>query len=457
MSRKDAAQWRKAMEEEIKSIIDNQTWDLSDLPANRQVIGTKWVLKKKRDGNNNVIRYKARVVAKGYSQIAGFLDRSYPNKVLRLQKSLYGLKQAPRIWYLLLCQHILNLGFKSCESDPSIYINIEKSIILSVYVDDILIFGLNQRSCETIFQQLSSQFKMQNLGPPKTFLGLNITRNASANTISINQTGYIHRMLKRFNMQNAVPAKTPLPHSLPLLKATKLDRRCNQLEYMEITGSLNHLAVYSRPDIAFAVSTLSQFNSDPTTTHLQAARHVLRYLINTANYSITYGDSDLTIHGYADANWGGDRNDRKSTTGYIFFANNGAISWTSHKQTTVALSTMEAEYMLLSDSSREAIARLQLFKDIHTYTDIPTIFSDNQGALTIATNPTDHQRAKHIDIRYHFIRNCIQNNSILIDYIPTASQTADILTKALPPILHERNIALIKFTNTTSSQSQFLV
>ena len=107
-------------------------------------------------------------------------------------------------------------------------------------------------------------------------------------------------MLKRFNMQNAVPARTPLPHSLPLLKATKLDRRCNQLEYTEITGSLNHLAVYSRPDIAFAISTLSQFNSDPTTTHLHAARHVLRYLINTANYSITYGDSDLIIHGYAD-------------------------------------------------------------------------------------------------------------------------------------------------------------
>src|SRR5437667_775970 len=249
MSRKDAAQWRKAMEEEIQSIIDNKTWELSDLPLNRQVIGTKWVLKKKRDGIDNVTRYKARVVAKGYSQIAGldftetfapvvriesirtllaiaafynlyilhadaktaflngnsdlelyveqpegFLDRSYPNKVLRLRISLYSLKQAPRISYLLLCQHILNLGFESCESDPSIYINIEKSIILSVYVDDILIFGLNQSSCETIFQQLSSQFKMENLGSPTTFLGLNIIRKA--NTISINQTGYIHRMLK---------------------------------------------------------------------------------------------------------------------------------------------------------------------------------------------------------------------------------------------------------------------
>ena len=142
-------------------------------------------------------------------------------------------------------------------------------------------------------------------------------------------------------------------------------------------------------------------------THMQAARHVLHYLLTTANYSITYGGSDLALHGYANANWGGDRNDRKSTTGYIFFIK---MEWYPgpHKQTTAALLTMEAEYMSLSDASREAIARLQLFKDIRTSTDIPTIFSDNQGALTIAMNPTDHQRAKHIDIRYHFIRNCLQ-------------------------------------------------
>ena len=285
------------------------------------------VLKKKRDGNDNVTRYKARLVAKGYSQIAGldftetfapvvriesirtllaiaafyklyilhadaktaflngnsdlelyveqpegFLDRSYPNKVLRLRKSLYGLKQAPRIWYLLLCQHILNLGFKSCESDPSIYTNIEKSIILSVYVDDILIFGLNQCSCETIFQQLSSQFKMQNLEPPTMFLGLKINWNATS--ISINQTGYIHRMLKRFNMQVAVPAKTSLPHSLPLLKATKLDRRCSQLEYTEITGSLNHLAVYS---ILALISHLL-FQHSPSSIQIQR-QHIYKLLV----------------------------------------------------------------------------------------------------------------------------------------------------------------------------------
>ena len=218
------------MEDEIQSIIDNKTWELSDLPSNHQIIGTKWVLKKKRDGNNNVLRYKARLVTKGYSQIAGldftetfapvvriesirtllaiaafyrlyilhadaktaflnrnsdlelyveqpegFLDRNCPDKVLRLRKSVYSLKQAPHIWYLLLCRYILDLGFQSCDSDPTIYINVEKGIILSVYVDDILIFGLNQQSCEAIFQQLSSQFRMENLGPPTTFLGLNIT------------------------------------------------------------------------------------------------------------------------------------------------------------------------------------------------------------------------------------------------------------------------------------------
>ena len=154
---------------------------------------------------------------------------------------------------------------------------------------------------------------------------------------------------------------------------------------------------------------------------MQASRHVLRYLLNKSNYSITYSGSNLASHGYADANWGGDRNDRKSTTGYIFFVNNSAVSWTSYKQMTVALSTMEVEYMSLFDASREALDQLQLFNDIRTSTDITTIFSDNQGALTIATNPTNHERAKHIDIRYYFIRNWLQNNRILIDYVPTIS------------------------------------
>ena len=297
-------------------------------------------------------------------QLEGFVSKKYPRKVLRLNKSLYGLKQAPRIWYLLLCNFIHSLNFKPLESDPSIYYSPTRGVILAVYVDDILIFGPNKSACDEVFNLLRKQFKMQDLGYPKTFLGLNITRHENG-SISINQTGYIDRMLARFHMTDAVSVKIPLDPSLHLLKATPLDKRADVKLYQELIGSLNHLAVFSRPDISNAVSQLSQFLQDPTETHMKAARHVLRYLKGTRNFSITYGHSqELRILGFSDANWGGDKNDRKSTTGYLYMINNGAVSWTSHKQSTVATSTMEAEYMALSDAAREAIARSQLYGEL---------------------------------------------------------------------------------------------
>src|SRR5216117_403635 len=251
---------------------------------------------------------------------------------------------------------------------------------------------------------------MEYKGPVTSFLGLNIIRDGSS--IAINQIGYIEHILQRFQMDKAKPVDSPLNPSLPLSKVAPSDKQTDPQSYQELTGSLNHAAVFSRPDIAFAVSKLSQFNSDPTETHMKAARRVLAYLKGTINHSIVYGNaSHNDIHaytrafhpdqvlGFADADYAMDKDDRKSQTGYVFMINNGPVSWTSHKQTSVALSTMEAEYMSLSDASREALTRLQLFKDIRTFTDIPTILSDNQGALMIATNPTDHQRAKHIDIR----------------------------------------------------------
>jgi hypothetical protein len=189
------------------------------------------------------------------------------------------------------------------------------------------------------------------------------------------------------------------------------------------------------------VSKLAQFNSDPTQLHLRAAQHVLRYLQGTKDLAITYGNAkDLTPKGFADADWGSDKDDRKSMTGYVFIINNGPVSWTSHKQTTVATSTMEAEYMSLSDASREAIARQHLYTDLNIQDSIPLLYSDNQAALAIAQNPVHHQRSKHIDIRYHFIRNAVQNDQVIIDYVPTAGQTADILTKALGPQQHSKCI-----------------
>ena len=497
-SRHDAEHWIKAMEAELQSIEENKTWTLSRPPRDRRVIGTKWVFKTKRDGNNNFLRYKARLVAKGYSQIAGLdFEETYApvvridsvrclfaiaaffglhiihvdaktaflngdsdlelyvvqpegfekngafSSVLRLNKSLYGLKQAPRIWYLLLCNYILSIGFTCLDSDPSIYYHTYHRVFIAVYVDDILIFGVTDKSCNDVYESLASQFNMQNLGNPTTFLGLNIVRDDT--TITINQTGYIERMLHRFNMTNSRPAKTPLDPSLPLLSTQQDDKRADTLLYQEIVGSLNHLAVYSRPDISYAVSKLSQFLIDPNETHMSAARHVLRYLKYSHRYSITYGRaSNLNILGYADADWGSDENDRTSFTGYVFMINNGAVTWTAHKQSSVALSTMEAEYMSLSDASREAIARQHFFDDLRILINTPVLHSDNQAALSIVLNPVQYQRSKHIAIRYHFIRQAAQNNMITIDYVSTDEQIADVLTKALKPIKHLKAVNLLR-------------
>ena len=167
-------------------------------------------------------------------------------------------------------------------------------------------------------------------------------------------------------------------------------------------------------------------------------------LKGTRNFSITYERSqELRILGFSDANWGGDRNDRKSTTGYLYMVNNGAVSWTSHKQSTVATSTVEDEYMALSDAAREAIARTQLFQELLLKLPPPLILSDNQGALDISEDPTNYQRAKHIDIRYHFIRHALHSDQISIDYIPSTENPADILTKALEPVKHQRCIELM--------------
>jgi len=287
---------------------------------------------------------------------------------------------------------------------------------------------------------------MNNLGEPTNFLGLNVFRNWEKGTITINQAGYIDRMLERFNMKDCIPVKTPLNASLPLRKRQPHENPADRELYQQITGSLNHLAVYSRPDISFAVSKLSQFNIDPSRTHLKAARHVLRYLKDTRNFSITYGRAanSLSFMGYADASYANDWDDRKSTTGYVFMINKGPVSWSSYKQTSVATSTMEAEYMALSDAVHEALARTYIFEELGIVLPAPAILSDNQPALAIVDNPTNHRRAKHIDLRYHHIRQVYHDGQIALGYISTQNQTADILTKALSTNAHYRCIQLLR-------------
>ena len=186
---------------------------------------------------------------------------------------------------------IVGLGFQVLETDTCIYVHGE--IIVEVYVDDIKILGPSQQLCYEVYHELCKHFKMQDKGAVKSFLGLNIMRNWEEHSISINQPGYIDRLLARFNMINAKTTSTPLEPGCQLLKATQPDKLCDPTRYQELTGSLNHLAVFSRPDISFAVSKLAQFNANPTMTHWKAGLRVLRYLKATRNYCITYKRSSI--------------------------------------------------------------------------------------------------------------------------------------------------------------------
>jgi Reverse transcriptase (RNA-dependent DNA polymerase) len=322
------------------------------------------------------------------------------------------------------------------DSDPCIYKNENTGVLIGVYVDDVLILGENKNQLDTVFKELAKHFEATNKGFPKSFLGLNVIPN-SKNCITINQTGYVDKILKRFNLNEARTVKSPLNAGQELLKSTPFSTRCDQKLYQEIIGSLIHLALYSRPDISFAVSKLSQFNMDPSIEHLQAAKHVLRYLKLSRNYSITYGNGPLNHTGFSDADWASDKNDRKSFTGYIFLVNNGPVSWSSHKQSTIAQSTLEAEYMALSDASRECIARCHLYEELCLSIDTPIIYCDNLGSLSTAEDPTNYARSKHIDLRYHFIRHTIDQGTLGVDHVPGNENPADVLTKPLGPAKHE--------------------
>ena len=243
-------------------------------------------------------------------------------------------------------------------------------------------------------------------------------------------------------MRECNPLSTPLDSSVKLTATTESDAPADYAEYASIVGGLMFAACVTRPDIMCAVGKLAQFTSNPSSKHLLAAKRVLRYLQGTRNRGIIYRPPPMRLTGYSDADWAGDIDSRRSTTGYVVMLNGGAIAWRSHRQPTVALSTMEAEYMALTEAAKELKWLRTLLGELgyknNNNSEATVLHSDNQSAIALAKNPVSHARAKHIDIRHHFIREAIQDNIIWVQYIPTSEMTADSLTKALSRDKHEK-------------------
>lgn len=280
---------------------------------------------------------------------------------------------------------------------------------------------------------LASRFDIKDLGRLSYFLGMSVIQDREEHTTWMGQPAYVEKLLVRQKMDDCKPVGTPVDPGSHLMKATEDEEALEQQKYQSLVGSLMYLSTSTRPDLAYAVGTLARFSSKPNRSHWTAAKRVLRYLRGTKNHGIVFTESEsVECLGYSDADWAGDREDRRSTSGYLFLMAGGPVSWKSRKQGTVALSTAEAEYIALSSAAQETVWLRRLVSELGNKPEKPTVLmEDNQSAIAMARNPQFHGRAKHIDIRHHFIRERVNEGDIKLVYCPTGDMIADMLTKGI--------------------------
>ena len=304
-------------------------------------------------------------------QPEAFVKKDQEGLVCKLKQSIHGLKQSPRCWNSALDVYLRSIGFVQTKSDPCIYVAEEgEPFIIAIYVDDILLAGQTDVCIAELKDALTNHFDIKNLGQVNSFCGVKIIQNLEK---WVGQPSYTESILKHFNMRDAKAAKTPVNSSLKLIKALDDSECMDQELYQSAVGKLLYLSTCSRPDIAFAVSKVARYTSKPTVEHWKAVKHIFRYLVGTINHGILFSRSSSSeCIRYSDADWGGELDDRKSTSGFIYQIGEGPASWSSRKQNSVALSTSEAEYVALASAAQEAIWLRQLMSEL-TKTPIKTI------------------------------------------------------------------------------------
>ncbi|KAL0384142.1 UNVERIFIED_CONTAM: Retrovirus-related Pol polyprotein from transposon RE1 [Sesamum radiatum] len=330
-------------------------------------------------------------------QPQGFIAKGYEEKVLRLKKALYGLKQAPRAWYSRIDNYFMNRGFRRSLSEPTLYVKRQgnDTLIVSLYVDDLIYTGNNEKMIHDFKEDMMKTFEMSDLGLMHFFLGIEI--NQEKEGIFICQKKYTETLLKKFKMESCKTVTTPL-----------------------VTGEK-----YKKEDGS---------EKSPSQVHYGAAKRILRYLQGTKDFGIWYkSTNDAKLVGYTDSDWAGSADDMKSTSGYTFSLGSGIFSWASKKQATVAQSSAEAEYIAAAAASNQATWLRRILEDMGEKQEEPTtIYCDNKSAIAITKNPVQHNRTKHIDIKYHALREATTRGEIELKYCSTEEQLADMFTKALP-------------------------
>jgi hypothetical protein len=367
----------------------------------------------------------------------GFQVQEAENHVYRLKKALYGLKQAPRAWYSRLDKYLRQQGYRKGNTDSNLYIKEEHDslVIVEIYVDDIIFGSDNDQLSQQFVESMQNEFEMSMLGEMKFFLGLQITQSDEG--IFISQTKYINEMLKKFQMQDCKPVGTPMVTGCKLSQNDDSEN-VEQTMYRSMIGSLLYVTA-TRPDVMHAVCQVARFQASPKASHLLAVKRILRYLKGTTEYGLWYPKGNqLDLYAFTDVDWAGCVDDRKSTSGATFYLGGCLVSWSSKKQSTVSLSTAEAEYIAAANCCTQVLWMKQMLSEIHIHYDAPIpIFCDNTSAISISKNPVMHSKTKHIPIKFHFIREQVLSNIIKLEYVGTKDQIVDIFTKPLPKMQFE--------------------
>ena len=362
-----------------------------------------------------------------------------PDHVCKLKKSLYGLKQAGRVWNKKLYATLQEMGFTRIESDNSVYVFIRDDIRIILFVDDITLACKSSSVLDQTVKELATHFKLHDLDETSYLLGIKVERDHPNRRIYLSQRQYIVDMLEKYGLSNANPVSTPMDPGLKL--STSMAPQTDDdvafmksVPYINAVGSLMYLAITSRPDIAYSVGVLARFNSNPGPLHWKAVKHLLRYCKGTMDLKLVYGpgNSNEFFTTYSDADHGGNSDNGRSTGGYLVTLGSGAVSWSSKLQSLVALSTTEAEYISAVEAAKEIVWMRQFLDELGYPQHGPSIlYMDNQSAISVSKNPEYYGRMKHLDLRWYWLRDVVDAGTVEPSFIPTNEMPADILTKPL--------------------------
>ncbi|KAJ0444834.1 putative RNA-directed DNA polymerase [Helianthus annuus] len=453
----DSENWKDAMEIEMEALLRNKTWEKCVLPPGKKTVGCRWVFTIKHKPDGSIERYKARLVAKGYTQTYGIdysetfspvakidtirvlfsiaANEGWPlhqfdvknaflhgelkeevymeappgfttdfktREVCRLKKTLYGLKQSPRAWFGRFTLAMKRYGFQQSNSDHTLFLKRRGKLVtcLIIYVDDMIITGNDKEEMENLKTNLFTEFEMKDLGRLKYFLGIEVLR--SKHGIFICQKKYILDLLAEIGMIDCKPADTPI--------------MTNQKLYMEEGAELADKERYQR-----------------LVAHMDAVWRIIRYLKGTAGHGVLFQPNNhLRIQAYTDADWAGDKGDRKSTSGYFTLVGGNLVTWRSKKQKVVALSSAEAEFRGIARGLAEVLWIRKLLTEIgFPQLEASTIMCDNEAAIQISENPVQHDRTKHVEVDRHFIKEKLEAGILELSSVRSKDQLADILTKAV--------------------------